>query len=485
MSSPAGERPERTKQLVRVESLDFAIRRKGTVPGKSPSRTPRTDDAASTTTPRLADVRIRSGSFDSDLSGDKGTSSPKSPSRHPSDRTDRNSSSGPTPRPVDALHKLKDHTVIVVCGVLMDNLVHVIAPLRSKALKRHDPIVILYEQNPSKEEWHSILKSLKGYHQVMFVLGSSLLHLQRASIRSAKRVLVLNAPSDKHQTDDAVDTNVIIATRSVEHRYTNVQLAVTEVSQGTSIRFLGHPADSSSFFASSRSAGRAFPAVGIGMSTVRLSRRLSMDPPHLSPRAGNNIDAEQSIKDHGALNDVASPRSPRNRGAAEMPPAESLVEGRLAEAENRLQVRDRRRWFDLAGQNEEIVSAAVPEYHFRPRFAAGFVVTTSVFDSLVCQAFLNPSVLSLLKLMVNKDYGGPRIFQLAVPPELTSRTYGEILEYLLRKHDTLAVGLYRAGGYLGSFLPYVYTNPPADSKVYQSDRLFVLTTTPEDLGELR
>jgi hypothetical protein len=54
------------------------------------------------------------------------------------------------------------------------------------------------------------------------------------------------------------------------------------------------------------------------------------------------------------------------------------------------------------------------DFHFRPRFAAGRVFAASVVDSLICQAFLNPAVLAVVKLVLNTTAHAPGVFQVAL-----------------------------------------------------------------------
>lgn len=116
------------------------------------------------------------------------------------------------------------------------------------------------------------------------------------------------------------------------------------------------------------------------------------------------------------------------------------------------------------------------EYHFRPRFAAGRVFTTSMLDSLTCQSYLNPAVrpflllfiqltlsfslqvLAIVKIMLNNTPNSPRVFHVRITKEFIGDTCELLFAFLLAR-GMLPLGIYRTVGSLGSRLPYVLTNP--------------------------
>ena len=59
------------------------------------------------------------------------------------------------------------------------------------------------------------------------------------------------------------------------------------------------------------------------------------------------------------------------------------------------------------------------DFHFRPRFAAGRVFAASMLDSLICQAFLNPAVLAVVKLVLNPSKDAPGVYQIPLCDNVT------------------------------------------------------------------
>jgi len=63
-----------------------------------------------------------------------------------------------------------------------------------------------------------------------------------------------------------------------------------------------------------------------------------------------------------------------------------------------------------------------------------------------------------------------RIFQIQMLPNMKHKNYGQLYSFLL-KRNMLPLGLYRAVNTSDSF---VFTNPKAQTILYQSDSIFVL-----------
>lgn len=171
-------------------------------------------------------------------------------------------------------------------------------------------------------------------------------------------------------------------------------------------------------------------------------------------------------------------------------------------------------------------------HRFAPSYAAGNLFTTSFLDSLVCQSYYNPLIVKVVHelisgadqaershLMVDAaaiitdemDSGGNAdenpvissrvrrtlldvqkkaksrlssiqpsyLYQLPVPRDLDgAKTYGTLFQNLSAQ-GMLPLGILRGtGGCLGNNLPFVNTNPNADSKLYAADCVFVLSPTP-------
>lgn len=158
------------------------------------------------------------------------------------------------------------------------------------------------------------------------------------------------------------------------------------------------------------------------------------------------------------------------------------------------------------------------QYMFTPQFACGTLFTTTILDSLVCQAFYNPNIIKVVsKLIADIDPQQTRIlkaqgmaelastysatesasgdctsldnietsclYHMSIPEKLTVKTYGALFEHLSAQ-GIIPLGLYRgvlAGMVFGAMqnkTPYVFTNPDKDTVLYTCDRVFVLSTKP-------
>jgi len=55
-----------------------------------------------------------------------------------------------------------------------------------------------------------------------------------------------------------------------------------------------------------------------------------------------------------------------------------------------------------------------------------------------------------------------------------NKTFGELFNYLTIELNLIALGLYRLPGTVDNKHPYVYTNPPPETKLSHRDKVFVL-----------
>ena len=111
--------------------------------------------------------------------------------------------------------------------------------------------------------------------------------------------------------------------------------------------------------------------------------------------------------------------------------------------------------------HESANSMQTKDHYLSPPFAAGHVYTASMLDTLVCQAFYNPHVITILSHIVGgcdpllvrrfdkKMYGrwgkirDSHLFQIAIPKKFHNKPYGALFTWLLEQEDTLALGLKR------------------------------------------
>eukprot|EP00753_Platysulcus_tardus_P004449 PLAT12539.55.p1 GENE.PLAT12539.55~~PLAT12539.55.p1 ORF type:complete len:1323 (-),score=660.58 PLAT12539.55:56-3820(-) len=140
-----------------------------------------------------------------------------------------------------------------------------------------------------------------------------------------------------------------------------------------------------------------------------------------------------------------------------------------------------------------LASAGRGDFVLSPPFAAGHIYASSIPDVLLCQTFFNSALVKVLEKLVTgveKDLDllvtESQLHQIAVPPGLVGKRYGEVFRQLLSQDGTLCLAIMRgvlpalATGEGGNRLPFVYTNPHPDKLLTAVDRLFVLTQQTPD-----
>ena len=181
------------------------------------------------------------------------------------------------------------------------------------------------------------------------------------------------------------------------------------------------------------------------------------------------------------------------------------------------------------------------DYRMSPLFASGAMYTPAMLDSLLCQSFYNPNLVTLVRNLLsgsasasmpvdadgsllshtlvtpqsraaaakqqrgrsvdhdldaagasegNGEGGWKRptvvsveqssITHVPVPPEFVGRPFWELFRHLLVEHNTVAVGLYRAPNVeLKNDAPFCYTAPPPNAVVRVNDVVFGLAPPAE------
>jgi len=141
---------------------------------------------------------------------------------------------------------------------------------------------------------------------------------------------------------------------------------------------------------------------------------------------------------------------------------------------------------------DEVDDAPIRSPFFQPAFAAGVVFLLSSLDTMCCQAYYNPSLLSILKEMVitggssqanfPANAGGvepSELFCIRVPRQGSKgMTYFQLFRHLVQTMDCVPLGLYRfRPNYQNPrkpHMPYVITNPPTDLQVHDRDLVYAL-----------
>ena len=175
---------------------------------------------------------------------------------------------------------------------------------------------------------------------------------------------------------------------------------------------------------------------------------------------------------------------------------------------------------NIAYLDNDTSELAVKDYKFSSAFAAGILFTPTLLDTLLVQSFYNQDMISLVSAMVgindvdynsvninsnnnddddndnnkkrnnnnnNKNinsYKSQSLYLAPIPDGIEkNRTYGTAFE-LFNNKGMLPLGLLRGVGHYNKFgvkgnkMEYVVANPPADTELFSSDRIYVLSHKP-------
>lgn len=128
----------------------------------------------------------------------------------------------------------------------------------------------------------------------------------------------------------------------------------------------------------------------------------------------------------------------------------------------------------------------LPDFHFRPHYAAGRVLSPQVLAACTMQLRMNPYLQDIIALL---GMGGSHplqqasscmFFRIGVPPALRRKTWADAVRVLPTELRAIPIGLYRTmGEYRGnrvlSRLRYTYTNPRPRTRLRKDDVIMVLS----------
>lgn len=129
-------------------------------------------------------------------------------------------------------------------------------------------------------------------------------------------------------------------------------------------------------------------------------------------------------------------------------------------------------------------------YESTSLFAAGEVYISSIIDTLTCQAYYNPHIVTIIHQLLtggkntsnftmrgiceNVGLKSSNLWQMPIPEKFINFTFQDLFTELAEKDNLIALGLYRLPGARDNDHPYVYTNPKPDTRLTHRDKIFVL-----------
>ncbi|KAL7746297.1 hypothetical protein RI367_008368 [Sorochytrium milnesiophthora] len=151
--------------------------------------------------------------------------------------------------------------------------------------------------------------------------------------------------------------------------------------------------------------------------------------------------------------------------------------------------------FDAVGEiSEESIA------YNAPSFLAGNVFTVSMLDSIIAQAYYNPHLVTIMKLLLwtapptadnaEEDGDGAQapmflakhshVFQIPIPSHFVGQQYGSLFSWLIHEFKAVPMGLFRMAKWQlstnnATSFRYVALSPRADTLIRGGDRVFIFS----------
>jgi hypothetical protein len=117
----------------------------------------------------------------------------------------------------------------------------------------------------------------------------------------------------------------------------------------------------------------------------------------------------------------------------------------------------------LAKKGEEFA------YEYTSLYAAGEVYISALIDTLTCQSYFNPQIVTILQQILTggkqnnltmlgicdaAELKQSNLWQIAIPEDYLNKTFGELFHYLAIKRNLIALALYRLPGVIDNKYPF-------------------------------
>ena len=121
-------------------------------------------------------------------------------------------------------------------------------------------------------------------------------------------------------------------------------------------------------------------------------------------------------------------------------------------------------------------------------FASGEIYISTMLDTLICQAFYNPFITSILDqlIMGNANLTGiekklhnsmklqqSNLFMINIPAKFVEKRFGELFDSLVLDNKIIPIGLYRYYR-VRNDRSYVFLKPPPETILLPKDKVYVL-----------
>jgi hypothetical protein len=128
------------------------------------------------------------------------------------------------------------------------------------------------------------------------------------------------------------------------------------------------------------------------------------------------------------------------------------------------------------------------DIYFNPVYASGRVLTTIMLESILSNAYHQPSLVNIFNIFCGVrykidseidsalDYEPSNLCYIAVPADMEGKSFGTLYRSLSESLGIVPIGILREemNPYLGNKFPFVYTNPPSSLLLLSTDLVYVL-----------
>mmetsp|Transcript_12783 Transcript_12783/g.44411 ORF Transcript_12783/g.44411 Transcript_12783/m.44411 type:complete len:1137 (-) Transcript_12783:29-3439(-) len=147
--------------------------------------------------------------------------------------------------------------------------------------------------------------------------------------------------------------------------------------------------------------------------------------------------------------------------------------------------------------------ASLMLHMFEPSYASGLVMSATWLENLLAQAYFNDAILQVIKKLVaghestdviaslekslpkNNESRSAYPTRIALDDRWAGQPYLRLFEHLMLGGDMVPIGLCRPSGHLEAPVPFVFTNPSAETRVVRGDQVFVLCGGVHDVDDFK
>jgi hypothetical protein len=353
---------------------------------------------------------------------------------------------------------LRNHVVVFGCDTYLQMF---ISELRRPAVsgESYHPIVLISEEEPPG--WDQILEKYNDLYYIKANMTKNTV-VTKANLAHAFSLIFL-APRDQNNTD----TNNTIASNNTTINIDEGKDSVDAINLFAFLKL--EQLIPENVFCSLELNSSANMAV-LNATIMKRARRLALDVKRAELKRQKKEKHTKQLDHHRS-------------GSTNVPRA-SVVSSRRTFSSNVTSLSDQLdkderaiiEHNEVESNCEKLVWEAVDKNHIFPVYASARVFVPSSFETLLVQSFF----VKLTPVICERLICGQltqTVQQVTVPSQLVGRRFVDCFR-LFTAFDCISLGLYRyPRKQIGAMLPFVFNSPPADTILYESDKIFLFGGT--------